>query len=1386
MKLRRILAIVMAAMMLLGMMPTAMAFSDYCHNMGMEHNWGEYNYPIGSHSCDDIYRYCVNCSYQEYVEHKPGRWYPDPAYGPATCQKGTIEICDCVICGYKGLNEREVGPSGHSWSEWQVIGNATCKEPATERRECIYCGLEETQTGSYGAHKWGAWVVIQEPDPSGRVGIRERKCSVCGKTERQEFYPDGTLKKGDKGEEVEDLQNKLNEQGHDCGTADGDFGSKTENALKDWQIVNGYTPDGIFWPGQRDEMFGNDDDNDDDNGDDRKYISGIDLELLTDCSQLSGELGQTISVRVKVTNTGETVLTVNSSYTENGNGQHPAYWDGASWDIDDGISGGTSWFNPGETTEGTLNIVVEQNDIDAGEIVRMYTQYARPLYCVVNDKMTDVPAGVENEPEGTNKYWAKEEEKVEDTIEIRIPLTSDGNDDDSESLISAMTLVIDGALPESIASPSVGDTVMIPVLLMNTGETELYAHSFGNSYRNGTDTGERTTWNEGWERTLLPQSGVAQEQFSIITQHDIDEGELYREIWLTAAPMYYAGTDVLTIMPKPDGHDGSTEYRADENVTASVTVCIPLTYGDKDFRYVTVEKSITSTPANGEYYVEGETISYLIKVSIPEGITLEHFSVTDWVNLTNTGTVLEILPYATSANSAEYTYNYVVTAEDVERGYVDNAADAYFFDPEGDAWVSAWSEIVTAPTSAASSGAEKGMLTKRVINTPANGSFFTVGETIIYEIVFENPCEYVVRDIAVKDPLLNGGSDEPINIISVGAAFNSEINAAAGFDAAYVVTVADALAGFVTNTATAEWVDPVTGENLSCTSNTVTTPCGYNYVYVDDGFIFNEMHNGQVAVGGVSISKTVTGTPANGQCYLPGEIVSYKLTVKNTGRLVLQDVAVRDALYGNDPIAIISSMNPGQEETVVFDYVVTEMDAITGFVSNMATAVGYDPEGKAQVAVSNEVQVLVGMPDDFPFGVITEVTVVKEETSTPANGTYYTEGETISYKITYTNTGETQLSETLIYDSLKKDGAEIAYAEMLNPGESRYCTFDYVVTADDVAKGYVANFATAQYTIEGYINGAVSNVVISDTDGDPNTTYVPGSGIIDWGKLRSEASAAAEDTCYVKVVSRDGDSVEYETHFCSKHANMHKAVLTMVQGAGEDATKQQMAWEYAYTLWLKDIDAMYEEILAVCDEEAKITIMSERMNYMVMVANTVMALKAVAPDQPVLAAEAAAQLWQDKCIELCYLMNTAPAERMDSLFNVERAANAVEANANCTCTVTEEKEGKILCTDGYCTVHGFTYEMMEIFLLSDKSVNTWETVRALWEIELNNAYDALYKKAGEGVGNVYLVEYAAITNWINAREAFLNMAYADKPAIVAEAMVNTIMERSMEACEKTK
>ena len=55
-----------------------------------------------------------------------------------------------------------------------------------------------------------------------------------------------TLKKGSKGEAVKALQIFLNLNGFQCGSADGIFGTKTQNAVKAWQRANGLVPDGII------------------------------------------------------------------------------------------------------------------------------------------------------------------------------------------------------------------------------------------------------------------------------------------------------------------------------------------------------------------------------------------------------------------------------------------------------------------------------------------------------------------------------------------------------------------------------------------------------------------------------------------------------------------------------------------------------------------------------------------------------------------------------------------------------------------------------------------------------------------------------------------------------------------------------------------------------------------------------------------------------------------------------------------------------------------------------------------------------------------------------------------------------------------------------------
>lgn len=59
-------------------------------------------------------------------------------------------------------------------------------------------------------------------------------------------YP--TVRKGDRGDLVMIIQQRLINLGYLTGRADGDFGSRTQQALKDYQAVQGLEEDGIAGP----------------------------------------------------------------------------------------------------------------------------------------------------------------------------------------------------------------------------------------------------------------------------------------------------------------------------------------------------------------------------------------------------------------------------------------------------------------------------------------------------------------------------------------------------------------------------------------------------------------------------------------------------------------------------------------------------------------------------------------------------------------------------------------------------------------------------------------------------------------------------------------------------------------------------------------------------------------------------------------------------------------------------------------------------------------------------------------------------------------------------------------------------------------------------------
>ncbi|MBQ6123230.1 MAG: peptidoglycan-binding protein [Clostridia bacterium] len=217
----------------------------------------------------------------EYCKHEWGKW---KVTKEATCtEKGKRERT-CKICGKK--QTETIKATGHSWNKWKVTKEATCVDKGSRTRTCKVCGERETEQ-FYAEHTWGAWRMTKEPTCTEK-GERERKCKVCGKVSTQaldklphdyewevivettdhsagtrakickvcghdggeeSFDPEGTLRRGDRGDAVRRMQQLLVEQGYlNANGADGIFGGGSEKALIQYQKDRNLNPDGIGWP----------------------------------------------------------------------------------------------------------------------------------------------------------------------------------------------------------------------------------------------------------------------------------------------------------------------------------------------------------------------------------------------------------------------------------------------------------------------------------------------------------------------------------------------------------------------------------------------------------------------------------------------------------------------------------------------------------------------------------------------------------------------------------------------------------------------------------------------------------------------------------------------------------------------------------------------------------------------------------------------------------------------------------------------------------------------------------------------------------------------------------------------------------------------------------
>ena len=161
MKLRKLFALLMTAVMLLGMVPTGYAelwgdVTNCNHNLAWRWPNGQ---PTNCQDWKYSEEYCTKCGYVSGGYEQNGdcsyHWVWNGEV--PSCEESGLQNGVCSLCGE--ITERNArGP--HSWGDWHGTGG-TCVNPGRQERTCTVCGATETRTGSGGEHDWGAWKTIK-------------------------------------------------------------------------------------------------------------------------------------------------------------------------------------------------------------------------------------------------------------------------------------------------------------------------------------------------------------------------------------------------------------------------------------------------------------------------------------------------------------------------------------------------------------------------------------------------------------------------------------------------------------------------------------------------------------------------------------------------------------------------------------------------------------------------------------------------------------------------------------------------------------------------------------------------------------------------------------------------------------------------------------------------------------------------------------------------------------------------------------------------------------------------------------------------------------------------------------------------------------------------
>jgi uncharacterized repeat protein (TIGR01451 family) len=345
----------------------------------------------------------------------------------------------------------------------------------------------------------------------------------------------------------------------------------------------------------------------------------------------------------------------------------------------------------------------------------------------------------------------------------------------------------------------------------------------------------------------------------------------------------------------------------------------------------------------------------------------------------------------------------------------------------------------------------------------ANPTSIAAPGVITYTITVENTGNVNLTSVAVSDAFAGGatfvsGDESDTDVLNVGETWI--------YTADYEVTQADINLGTdIVNTASVVTTELPTAETASATTTISQAP-------------------------GLTIAKVANPT----SIAAPG-VITYTITVENTGNVNLTSVAVSDAFAGGATFVSgdesdTDVLNVGETWIYTADYEVTQADINLGTdIVNTASVVTTELPTAETATATTTITQTPGLT----------IAKVANPTSIAAPGV-------ITYTITVENTGNVNLTSVAVSDAFAGGATFVSGDEsdtdVLNVGETWIYTADYEVTQADINLGTdIVNTASVVTTELPTAETATATTTITQTPGltiakVANPTSIAAPGVI--------------------------------------------------------------------------------------------------------------------------------------------------------------------------------------------------------------------------------------------------------------------------------------------------